>query len=193
MLYETLRERDHCVSFLICFAILLLTYDNKRKEKVEFMIDFKKLPIFLMIFMLTLIVIPGRKTQAAMLSGKCGPKAAWTYVNGTLTISGSGIMDNYKSKQEVPWRSIAHIIEMVVIKNGITSIGDYSFQDFSKLSNLTLADSLTSIGNYAFNGCSLLSEINVPRTVSNIGAYVFDDTGWLEEQSMYNFNILIAN
>lgn len=60
------------------------------------------------------------------------------------------------------------------LSGSLTSIGNYSFQNCSSLSNITLPSSLTSIGNYAFNNCSALSSITIPEGVTSIGEQAFE-------------------
>lgn len=88
-------------------------------------------------------------------SGTCGADLTWTLdENGTLTISGTGDMDDYNSwGNPAPWNDWKQQINAVVIEEGVTSIGDYTFSDHKKLTNVTLPESLTSIGDSAFWCC----------------------------------------
>ncbi len=61
----------------------------------------------------------------------------------------------------------------VVIENGITSIHDETFKNFSKLTSVTIPDSVTYIGNSAFEGCTELTSITIPDSVTFIGDYAF--------------------
>ena len=58
---------------------------------------------------------------------------------GTLTISGAGEMTNYSnySYNSSPWDNICKNIKKVKIKDGVTSIGDYSFLSCYNLTNVT--------------------------------------------------------
>ncbi|MCD8353641.1 MAG: leucine-rich repeat domain-containing protein, partial [Clostridiales bacterium] len=76
--------------------------------------------------------------QAAS-SGTCGANLTWTYSSGTLTISGTGDMTDWSSSSNVPWYSSYHTsITQVVIKSGVTSIGDYAFRNCSSLTSVTI-------------------------------------------------------
>lgn len=46
--------------------------------------------------------IQGEELSAQSDSGKCGENVTWSYENGTLTISGSGPMEDY-DRSEKPW------------------------------------------------------------------------------------------
>ena len=57
-----------------------------------------------------------------------------TLENGTLTISGTGLMKNFgpkASSMAAPW--LSYSITNVVIENGVTSIGSTAFEDCSDL------------------------------------------------------------
>lgn len=60
-------------------------------------------------------------------SGSCGTDVTYTYESstGTLTIQGSGATDYY-SYGDAPWYSYREDIKTVVIKDGVTSIGEYN-------------------------------------------------------------------
>ena len=81
----------------------------------------------------------------------------WTLSDdGTLTISGTGEMQNYNSIYSYsvsPWYSQRYKIQKVVIKDGVTSIGVDAFENCSSLTSLTIPNSVTSIGRSAFLGC----------------------------------------
>lgn len=51
-------------------------------------------------------------------------------------------------------------IKNVVVPEGVTSIGDYSF-NYCKLTSITIPNSVTSIGKKAFEGCSELTTVTI--------------------------------
>ena len=61
------------------------------------------------------------------------------------------------------------------IPSGVTSIGNYAFENASSLTSVTFSgsSSLTSIGDYAFSGASRLTSITIPSGVTSIGNYAF--------------------
>ena len=61
----------------------------------------------------------------------------------------------------------------VVIPDGITSIGDFAFQNCESLTAVKIADSVTSIGNFAFWGCGALASVYIPDSVTSIGDGAF--------------------
>ena len=62
---------------------------------------------------------------------------------------------------------------VVVIPDGVTSIGSSSFRGYTGLTSITIPDSVTNIGNYAFYGCTGLTRITIPDSVTSIGDFAF--------------------
>lgn len=138
--------------------------------------------------------------SAAGTSGKCGPSAYWSFDSstGTLTISGSGAMNDYEYG-DYPWMDYRNSIQTIVIGDQITQIGRYAFtgtacstikfgknvrsigeRAFLECRNLngdlTLPDSVQTIGAGAFQGCEKLSgDLTIPDSVVEIGEGAFRD------------------
>ena len=91
----------------------------------------------------------------------------------TLTIRGSGAMEDYLISGHQPWRSFRDQITSVVVSPGVTSIGNLAFTRFSKLIHVDIADSVISIGWDAFYYCSSLTNITIPQSVTYIGPLAF--------------------
>ena len=118
-----------------------------------------------------------------VFSGKCGDNVTWTLdSDDTLTISGSGNMYNYDYDNDydyddyaypAPWYSYRNTIRNVVIKDGVTSIGEYAFYKCSKLTSVTIPNSVTNIGGFSFNYCSSLTGINLPDNITKISHDTF--------------------
>ena len=102
----------------------------------------------------------------------------WTLEDGVLTLSGSGDMSDFYSKQnysiisQAPWWPYRDSIKSVVMEDGITSIGSCAFYQCQNLTSVVIPDGVTSIGDYAFCASSL-AEIEIPDSVSSIGAHAF--------------------
>ena len=55
-------------------------------------------------------------------SGTCGKNVTWTLDDaGTLSVSGSGAMDDYTSASQVPW--YGEDIWAVTVEEGVTHVG----------------------------------------------------------------------
>ena len=71
-------------------------------------------------------------------------------------------------------------VTSVEIPDGITSIGEKTFEGYINLSSVTIPNSVTSIDYLAFYGCEKLTSLTIPNTVTTIGsgalgAIVFTD------------------
>ena len=62
-------------------------------------------------------------------------------------------MPNYLVEDHVPWFNDRGKINKVVIKDGVTNIGDFAFYYCSSLTSVTIPNSVTSIGDWVFYGC----------------------------------------
>lgn len=118
----------------------------------------------------------------AATSGTCGENLTWTLDSeGTLTISGTGKMEDYKHinwktdtdgaifSEEVdsPWFLQRDLIKKISIECGVTSIGDNAFWDCISVISVNIPNSVTSIGDGAFSGCGM-QYINIPNSVLSI-------------------------
>lgn len=107
----------------------------------------------------------------------------------TLTIRGSGAMEDYLMSGHQPWRSFRDQITSVVVSPGVTSIGNLAFTRFSKLIHVDIADSAVSIGEGVFSECSSLTNITVPQSVTYIGVNAFDSCTNLSSITLSTNNI----
>ena len=64
-------------------------------------------------------------------------------------------------------------ITNLIIPEGMTSIGDFAFQNCTGLTSITIPNSVTDIGHNAFEGCRSLTSITIPNSVTSIGNYAF--------------------
>lgn len=126
-----------------------------------------------------LVVEPGAKLTGGAAGDGSG--VTWQLTENTddpstytLTIRGSGAMEDYLMSGHQPWRSFRDQITSVVVSPGVTSIGNLAFTRFSKLIHVDIADSVVSIGEGVFSDCSSLTDITVPQSVTYIGVNAFD-------------------
>ena len=112
---------------------------------------------------------------SAASSGNCGDSGSnvtWSLDdNGTLTISGSGKMEDCYDECSQPWYDNLSDITSVVIEPGVTYIGKFAFFEHSGLTSITIPSSVISIGQGAFEYCSGLTSITIPDGVTSIGKY----------------------
>lgn len=107
----------------------------------------------------------------------------------TLTIRGSGAMEDYLMSGHQPWRSFRDQITSVVVSPGVTSIGNLAFTRFSKLIHVDIADSVVSIGEGVFSECDSLTNITVPQSVTYIGVNAFNSCTNLSSITLSTNNI----
>ena len=111
-----------------------------------------------------------------LTSGSCGADAQWKLnTRGTLTISGSGKMEDLYGETFVP-SYYQSKVKKVVIQNGITRIGGAAFFELSNLKEAVIPESVTEIGYQAFAFCGI-SDIVIPASVITIeeGAFTSDN------------------
>lgn len=97
---------------------------------------------------------------AACTNGTCGENVIWGLdKTGVLSIAGTGAMKDYESGPAVPWYTKRALIKTVVIKDGVTAIGDHAFIGCGNLTEVTIPGSVTAIGASAFSGCSGLTDV----------------------------------
>lgn len=95
----------------------------------------------------------------------------------TLTIKGSGNMENYNhnSNYYAPW--MWKTVTQVKFEGNVTSIGNYAFLNCPNLTSITIPDSVVSIGAFAFRNCSNLENVVMPNdsnsSLKSIGADAF--------------------
>lgn len=135
-------------------------------------------------------------------SGECGDNLTWSLDdNGTLTISGTGDMEDYANNNS-PFLN-QNNIKSVVVEDGVTSIGSFAFANCEELTSIKLSDSVTSIGHWSFMcpnlieielsknctviegaallGCTRLKSITIPEGVISIGYGAFAQCESLED------------
>lgn len=128
----------------------------------------------LCVLLVLCILLPFLPVKAQAATDSCGENLKWTLsAQGVLTISGTGEMDDFQAWSGAPWNSFNEIIKKVVIKSGVTSIGDFAFMNCNKLTSVTIADTVTEIGWGAFYCCEALTSVSIPKGVTEIGREAF--------------------
>ncbi|MGN1123180.1 MAG: leucine-rich repeat domain-containing protein, partial [Eubacterium sp.] len=120
---------------------------------------------------------------AQTYSGSCGENAVWEFddVTGTLTISGTGEMENYTDVTAIPWNDYKSQITSLQIQDGITALGDYFMYGCDQLASVTLPSGITSLGIGSFGGCSSLSSFDFGQNeITSIPEMCFAGCGFIE-------------
>ena len=102
-------------------------------------------------------------------TGMCGESTTWSLnEDGVLTISGTGAMINFIYVNDTPWYSAKDNITKVVIDNGVTNIGSFSFNSFSGIEEVQIGTGVKEIGLGAFCDCTGIFNIEIPANVEKI-------------------------
>ena len=132
----------------------------------------RKIVSVLLCVLLLASLLPVSAFADTTAGGKCGYNLTWTLEDGTLTISGTGEMEDYYATT-APWGENCSLIKSVVISDGVTSIGYGAFSGCSSLTSVTIPDSVTTIRYDAFSGCSSLTSVTIPDSVTSIRSCAF--------------------
>ena len=92
--------------------------------------------------------------------------------DGTLTISGTG---DIPGSGDAPWFSRSYEIKKVIIKDGVTNIGNNAFFDYPALTSVEIPNSVTSIGESAFFQCMRLTSVTIGNSLTRIGKRAFEN------------------
>lgn len=105
--------------------------------------------------------------NAEVYSGNCGAEGSnltWTITpeDSTLTISGTGMMEDYTQTEQVkyssaPWSVHMDGIRKIVVSEGVTYIGDFAFQS-CELDSLIIPTSITNVGKGIIDGLYVPSD-----------------------------------
>lgn len=118
----------------------------------------------------------------------------WTYDESTKTIyiSGTGAMQDYDNEYSCEWAAYMNSIAHVVVEEGITSVGSYSFSGAVHLSSVSLAQSVTAIGANAFSACPELLSLTLPPSITKIADSSFAYNG-KDKKSGFIINVKPAS
>lgn len=120
----------------------------------------------------------GGSAVAGDASGDHG-SLKWEYKKDgqTLTVSGSGAMKSFTSNEDIAWGAVATSVKKLVVKDGVTTVGDYAFFGMTALETVELPTGLTSIGKLSFAYTPALTTVIIPDTVKTIGMGAFETSG----------------
>ena len=117
------------------------------------------------------------------LGGVCGENAMWYLdeTTGVFTVSGTGAMYDFSMSTDNPWNEYRNKIKKVIINEGITTIGEVTFNGCDNLKDVEISDTVTAIQYGAFSGSDGLESINIPDSVIAIGDFAFYSCTGLKE------------
>lgn len=110
-------------------------------------------------------------TAPAREPNQCGESMYWSFDIDTLTITGSGKMDDFES--DAPWAAYKDDITAVILDGEITYIGARAFKDYDELKLVDFGSHLYEIGEEAFWSCEGLTVISLPESFKIFGPSSF--------------------
>ena len=122
-----------------------------------------------MLLVCTAIPVFALQTMAAQDAGN---GIEWAVEGDKLIISGNGEMRDFTENDTPPWHKHRHDIRVIVVKDGVKSVGDLAFYQYSNVVSVELSKSVKSLGAYAFSDCEALEMINLGG-VEHIGKSAF--------------------
>ena len=135
--------------------------------------------IFMVPVLLGILLLFGCGIARADSSGSAGDSVTYSFDSetGTLTISGTGAMDDYGSGSsistgDIPWYSCRDEIKSIVIESGVTYIGFGAFYGCDA-ETVAMADTVTSMGYGAFDQCNALVSVRLSENLTEIPDYCF--------------------
>ena len=114
-------------------------------------------------------------------------RCTWAFFpDGTLVIGGSDTPDfgNYSGQVASPWWHLRDRITRVVVREGVSSIGDSTFSGCIALTEVQLPSTLRYLCNFAFAYCKSLERITIPHGTRYLGYGVFEGCTALKEVSL---------
>lgn len=112
-------------------------------------------------------------TNEEIASGSCGEALTWSLnAAGDLTVSGTGDMASFTATG-APWAEYRDQVKLVIVGQGVTSIGSSAFQDCKNLETVSLPGSLTVLGEAAFLRCGKLTNVKLPASLKSVGEDCF--------------------
>lgn len=123
----------------------------------------------------TLLMSPIQSVLAENIAkGTCGTGVTWSLDDETLTIAGSGKMNDFgnpeRSESTLPsWNPYKKNIKHLVIGDEVEYIGHYAFYGYTQLEDIKFGKSVKRLGNNTFRNCTGLTELNLPESIEQIG------------------------
>ena len=143
----------------------------------------KSLSLFLAILLFCLAFSAASFSANAESTGKIGDNVYYELdeTSGVLTISGCGDTYDYNVQDNRSPFDHNATIKTVIIKDGVTRIGNYLLFYSSALESVTVAGSVKSIGKMAFAVCSPLKEVVLSEGLKTLESSAFSDCGSLNQ------------
>ena len=135
----------------------------------------KLLTLFLSLLVLISLALPAMAAETTEETTEpvvrepyqCGEDMTWAYADGTLTITGTGVMDDYEDA--APWADYRKEITTVIFEGSVTYIGARAFKDYDALTDVDFGDAMYEFGTQAFYSCDSLTSLELPASFKVFG------------------------
>jgi len=125
---------------------------------------------------------PDSAPTSAEVHSVPGYDITWSFDSGTLYIGGSGKMPDYTIRNKAPWHDIGKRVSKIVIGEGVTYVGDWSFRDFNHVMDYNISSTVEDIsGKFGMPDSRALIDIFVDE---NNKYFVTDKYGALFTKDM---------
>ena len=119
--------------------------------------------------------------ENVITQGNYGDNVQWYLdAEGTLTVNGQGVMADASIDTQTGWDTYQNQITKIVIGEGITRIGNNTFDGFGYVNSIEMSDTVTEIGDNAFSGVIPASadpgvkrSVKLSASLEKIGDYAF--------------------
>lgn len=122
----------------------------------------------------------GNSTDSSDDSSQEENNITWEINDDTLTISGSGKMQDYEYGSPAPWYDVDPYIKHIVIEEGITHLGKFAFYDYTEVETVSIPSTITSVGGYCFAEDRNLKSVVLPDAVKELPYAAFAECQSLE-------------
>lgn len=106
------------------------------------------------------------EAQGDLAAGTLGD-FSWALTGNTLTISGSGAMEDFT--EDAPWLPYASQIQKVVFTGGVTYVAAFAFSDCDAITEVDFGDAMYELGQGSFYSCDGLTSLNMPESFKIFG------------------------
>lgn len=153
--------------------------------------------------LLTCMFVANAAAQSGTLKENTNISWSFDLNTNTLSISGSGKMDDFHDTNTAPWVTeyvtfhglnlpMSVLIYKVVITGNITRIGNSAFDGCTEISSVSLPNSIEEIGEYAFKSCRNLELEQVPSNLNKIETGAFSGcTKMMTDGAIYVSDVLV--
>lgn len=98
-------------------------------------------------------------------------ETTWTidYETQTLVITGKGSAGDWTATT-APWYAFRSYFNRVIVDDGVTEIGNFSFYSYSNIISIYLGDGVEKIGTNSLRGCSNLATVIFGKGLKTVGS-----------------------